>query len=121
MGRIEKTVFISYRRKSSLSTMQPNFSSPQKRIRPHTLSPREPHRGASRRDKPTRRSIITIMMGQPTNPSPVSSKGEKLKPSLHETLTWKPTHPSRRKGIVPRPSPRGRGANRHADQSSQSG
>ena len=59
-GRIEKIVFISYRRKSSLSTMQPNFSSPQKRIRPHTLSPREPHRGASRRDKPTRQSIVTI-------------------------------------------------------------
>ena len=53
MGRIEKTVFISYRRKSSLSTMQPNFSSPQKRNRPHTLSPRE-------RGKPTRRLIISI-------------------------------------------------------------
>ena len=59
-GRIEKIVFISYRRKSSLSTMQPNFSSPQKRIRPYALreaplwgSPRE-------RDKPTRRSIVTI-------------------------------------------------------------
>ncbi len=52
-GRIEKSVFISYSRKSSLSTMQPNFSSAQKRIRHDALSPRE-------RDNPTRRSIITI-------------------------------------------------------------
>jgi len=52
-GRIEKPVFIGYRRKGSPSTMQPNFSSPQKRIRHNTLSPRE-------RDKPTRRSIVTI-------------------------------------------------------------
>ena len=52
-ARIEKTVFISYRRKSSLSTMQPNFSAPQKRNQLHTLSPRE-------RDNPTRRSIISI-------------------------------------------------------------
>jgi len=37
-GRIEKTVFISRHYKSSSSTMQPNFSSPQKRIRPHALS-----------------------------------------------------------------------------------
>ena len=45
-GYIEKTVFISYRRKSSRSTMQPNFSSPQKRIRSHALSQ---GRGANRR------------------------------------------------------------------------
>ena len=38
--------------------MQPNFSSPQKRIQLHTLSPREPT--GAWRDKPTRRSIITI-------------------------------------------------------------
>ena len=69
MGRIEKTVFVSYRRKNSTSTMQLNFSSSQKRNRHNALSPREPHRGAhlhlrqvkvSRRDKPTRRSIVTI-------------------------------------------------------------
>ena len=52
-GRIEKSVSISLHHKSSPSTMQPNLSSPQKRNRPHTLSPRE-------RDKPTRRSIISI-------------------------------------------------------------
>jgi len=38
-GRTEKSVFISYHRKSSPSPMQPNFSPTQKRIRPHTLSP----------------------------------------------------------------------------------
>jgi len=48
-GRIERSAFISYsyRRKSSPSTMQPNFPSSQKRIRPHTLSPREPPQGCS--------------------------------------------------------------------------
>ena len=60
MGRIEKTVFIGYRRESSPSTRQANFSSPQNRNRPHTIreaplwgSPRE-------RDNPSRRSIISI-------------------------------------------------------------
>jgi len=37
-GRVEKSVFISYRHKGSPSTMQPNFSSPQKRNRHNALS-----------------------------------------------------------------------------------
>ena len=37
-GRIEKSVFISYRRIISPPTMQPKFSSPQKRNHPHALS-----------------------------------------------------------------------------------
>jgi len=45
-GRIEKTVFISYRRNSSLSTMQPTFSSSQKRTRHKTPLP-SPPRGRS--------------------------------------------------------------------------
>gem|GEM_PF-2734503 len=36
--RIEKTVFISYRRRSYPTIIQTNFSSQQKRNRPHTLS-----------------------------------------------------------------------------------
>jgi len=79
--RIEKIVFISYRRKSSHSTMQPNFSSLQKRIRPHTLSPRE-------RGKPTRRSIVTSGVRSVIIPSKETTHdGAHRRVRFHQ-LTW---------------------------------
>jgi len=47
--------------------------------------------------------------GSKTNPSPVSPKGERLKPSSFQDLLWKPNTPSDRKEVKFIPFPFGEG------------